>query len=97
MAKHQAAFSTDRDTLYENLDRAHPDRYVLSSNDPDAKGFVTTFVHIPDRNAKKGRVFVAIGRTARYQLDKLLSTKHFVPVARPYVIRRDDGHEISYG
>lgn len=89
-------FSTDRDTLYQNLDRDHPDRFLLAG-EADATGMVTCYVHIPEQEPVRGRVFMAIGRTARYQLAVLQSTKRFIPVARPFVIRRDDGHEIAYG
>lgn len=93
---HQLAYSTDRDTLYRNLDPQSPDRFLLTSNEPDAKGMVTCFVHV-QKDVRSGRVYAAIGRTTRYQLQRLQSTKHFVPVTRPFVICRDDGHEVSFG
>jgi len=93
------SFSTDRDTLFENMDRSSPDRFLLTDGATDARGMVTCYVHIPEQEPVQpgARVFMAIGRTARYQLGLLQSTKHFRPVSRPFVIRRDDGHEISYG
>lgn len=87
------AFSTDRDTLYRNLDSTHPDQYLLTDGSVDAKGMTTCFLHVPDGAG----VFVAVGRTARYELAKLQHVRSFVPHPRPFIIQRDDGHRIAYG
>jgi len=92
------AYTTETDVLYRNMDRSSPDRFLLV----DGRGVfgsdvVTCYVHIPEQEKVQGNVFVAVGRTVRYRIDVLQSTRRFVPVGRPFVIRRDDGHEISYG
>lgn len=97
------AYSTD-DLLYKNRDPKSPDQFLLpGAVEPDAPGgaMVTCYVFIPKQEGKGRRaptvVYQAIGRTARYRLSKLLNTNYFAPVQRPYVIRRDDGHEVTYG
>jgi hypothetical protein len=89
------SFSTDGSDLYQNLDAAHPDKYLLVGA-PGSDGVATCYVHVAD-GPLQGRVFKAIGRTVLYHVDVIHSTSRFVKVQRPFVIRRDDGHEIAYG
>jgi hypothetical protein len=61
---------------------------------------VDCFVYVPETKLARGKapkiVYVAIGRVVRLPVARLQNQKLYAPVARPYVIRRDDGHEISY-
>lgn len=93
---HQAAYSTDRDTLYRNTDPTHPDQYLLAGAENE-RGFVTCYVHIKFTRSDGSVIYRAAGRTALYKRRVLESTRRFVEVPRPFVIVRDDGHEISYG
>jgi len=92
----QAAYSTDRDTLYRNTDPTHPDQYLLAGAEND-RGFVTCYVHIPVTRRDGAVVFRAAGRTSIYKRRVLQATGRFVEVPRPFVLVRDDGHEITYG
>jgi len=97
------AYSTD-DVLYQNRDRNSPDQFLLpGAVDESVPGgpMVTCFVYIPKTETKGRRqpavVYQAIGRTARYRLARLQNPQLFTPVPRPFVIRRDDGHEVAFG
>jgi len=83
--------------LYRNLELGHPDQYLLVGDSDD--DIVDCYVHIPEQEPVQpgARVFRAVGRVARYQVAVLRSSGRFVPVQRPFVVRRTDGHEIAHG
>ncbi len=80
-------------------DPASPNRYIMVGS-VDADGVHTCFVHARAQDlgtGETGPLYVAVGRTARISLRVLQDQSEYVPIAKPYVIRRDDGHEITVG
>lgn len=83
--------------LLQAADHTSPNRYVMVSR-VDVTARRTTlaecFVYI--RESSTSNVLVALGRTTHIALERLQDPKIYAPLPRPFVIRRDDGHEITY-
>jgi hypothetical protein len=96
-----AAYAID-DILYRNMDGTSPDKFLLmgqvSFSRSQNADVATCYVYLPRlvRGQPSPNVFDAIGRTSIVRVSTLEDRRRFVPVSRPFVIRRDDGHEVSY-
>ncbi len=91
-------------------DPASPNRYVLVGSNMSMSATSTAgtnptqaldcFVYMLAKDlgtGETGPIYVAVGRVARISMVILRSQLDYVPVAKPYVLRRDDGHEITVG
>lgn len=83
-----------------NTDSQHPNRFVLVGRVSPSGVTRECFVHVTAESlgsGEKGPVYEAVGRTAHISIEVLQRTTHWVPVAKPFVLRRHDGHEVAVG
>ena len=90
--------TSDQFTLYRNTDPSSPDKFLFVANDDpgNERGFVQCEVFIPDQEAGEP-TYQVVARKALYRWEVLRSTRRFIPVARPFVLRRFAGEEFAYG
>lgn len=97
--------TVEPDTFFQSLDAQDPNRWLLVSRVVTTarnQTLVECFVYVPATSTKKGQraptapVYTALGRTAKIPLARMQSRKLYIPVEKPFIIRRDDGHEVAY-